>query len=127
VELAEQYARNPEPERKTGPLTPDELALRRAQESPGPVLQAGIALRGRIELGGWLFGAWVGLVIGAKLISLSLRRARTDYEPDRGACFACARCFEYCPQELARRGVPIPQGAAGVSPAEPASTAEARA
>jgi ferredoxin len=127
VELAEQYARNPEPGRKAGPLTPDELALRRAQESPEPVLQAGIALRGRIELGGWLFGAWVGLVIGAKLISLSLRRTRTDYEPDRGACYACARCFEYCPQELARRGVPIPQSAAGVSSAAPAATAEGRA
>jgi formate hydrogenlyase subunit 6/NADH:ubiquinone oxidoreductase subunit I len=45
------------------------------------------------------------LVIGAKLISLSLRRQRGDYEPDRGACVACARCVEYCPNELSRRGV----------------------
>ena len=40
-----------------------------------------------------------------KLISLSVRRRRTDYEPDRGDCFACARCFEYCPNELVRRGL----------------------
>jgi len=116
VALAENYALDPEPERKSGPLTPDELALRRAQESPGPTLQAGLALRGRIEFGGYLFGAWVGLVIGAKLISLSLRRTRTDYEPDRGACYGCARCFDYCPQELLRRGATIPDSAAAVLP-----------
>jgi ferredoxin len=103
-----------ESERKPGPLTPDELALRRAQENPEPVLQAGLALRGKIEIGGWVFGGWVGLVIGGKLISLSVRRTRTDYEPDRGACYACARCFEYCPQELVRRGVAVPQCAASV-------------
>jgi len=34
-----------------------------------------------------------------------LRRRRTDYEPDRGECFACARCFKYCPNELVRRGL----------------------
>ena len=47
----------------------------------------------------------MGLVIGAKLVSRSLRRRRTDYEPDRGDCFACARCFEYGPNELVRRGL----------------------
>jgi ferredoxin len=52
-----------------------------------------------------IFGGWIGLVIGVKLISLALRRQRTDYEPDRGACVACARCFEYCPNELVRRGL----------------------
>jgi ferredoxin len=50
----------------------------------------------------------VGLVIAVKLISLAMRRKRTDYEPDRGDCFACARCFEYCPNELVRRGLPVP-------------------
>ena len=48
--------------------------------------------------GGW-FGAWVGLVIGGKLIYLSVRRRRTDYQPDRAACVSCGRCFWYCPCE----------------------------
>jgi formate hydrogenlyase subunit 6/NADH:ubiquinone oxidoreductase subunit I len=43
------------------------------------------------------------LVIVGKLVSLSLHRRRTDYEPDRGECVGCARCFEFCPNELARR------------------------
>jgi NosR/NirI family transcriptional regulator, nitrous oxide reductase regulator len=53
--------------------------------------------------GGW-FGAWVGLVIGVKLIHLAVRRRRTDYQPDRTACVACGRCFWYCPGEQARQG-----------------------
>ena len=53
---------------------------------------------------GW-FGAWAGLVIGGKLVALAMRRTHTDFEPERGACFACARCFEACPEERLRRGV----------------------
>ncbi len=105
VALAETYALHPESERKPGPLTPEELALRRAQAAPEPILESGLALRRRIEMGGWIFGGWMGLLLGVKLVSLSLRRTRLDYEPDPGSCYACARCFEYCPQERVRRGV----------------------
>lgn len=55
-------------------------------------------------LGGWL-GAWVGLVVGVKLISLSVRRKRTDFEPDRTRCVACGRCYWYCPCEQVRLGL----------------------
>ncbi len=53
-------------------------------------------------LGGGLFGAFIGLVIGIKLIYLSVRRGRTDYEVNRGTCLSCARCFSYCPIENVR-------------------------
>jgi len=56
-------------------------------------------------IGGVLFGIWVGLVIGVKLIHLQVRRRRTDYVPDRGSCVSCGRCFRYCPSELERRGL----------------------
>jgi ferredoxin len=55
-------------------------------------------------LGGWL-GGWVGLVIGIKLLALSVRRQRADFEPDRGRCVACARCYWYCPCEQVRLGL----------------------
>jgi len=48
--------------------------------------------------GGWL-GAWVGLVLGVKLIHLSIRRRRTDYQADAANCLSCGRCFWYCPTE----------------------------
>jgi len=60
-------------------------------------------LRSRFALGGRLFGAWMGLVVGGMLIHLTLRRRRDDYEADRGACIACGRCYDYCPVELTRR------------------------
>lgn len=53
----------------------------------------------RFESAAPWFGAWVGLVIAAKLIALTLRRRRDEYLADRGTCVACARCFDYCPGE----------------------------
>jgi NosR/NirI family nitrous oxide reductase transcriptional regulator len=60
-------------------------------------------IQARFGHGGWLSGGFVGLVIALKLIGLSLRRRRTDYEADRAGCLACGRCFEYCPREHTKR------------------------
>ncbi|MHC4483100.1 MAG: 4Fe-4S binding protein, partial [Planctomycetota bacterium] len=60
------------------------------------------AIIDRFAFGGWFFGGFVGLVVGLKLIGLSVRRQRTDYEADRASCIACGRCFEYCPREHLR-------------------------
>ena len=62
-----------------------------------------LAIQSRFGLGGWLSGGFVGLVIALKLIGLSLRRHRIDYEADRARCLACGRCFEYCPKEHTKR------------------------
>jgi ferredoxin len=105
VDLAERLAREPSPMTRTGTLSPDDLALERARQQSSEVLADAAVIRHKFRIGGSLFGAWVGLVISVKLLSLSLRRRRKDYEPDRGECFACARCFEFCPNELVRRGI----------------------
>ena len=118
VALAEALVAHKDAPPLTGTLTPDELAVARAQQSPADILNTAASLRERFIVGGWFFGAWVGLVVGVKLISLSLRRARTDYEPDAGNCVACARCFDYCPNELVRRGH-LP--ASALIPAKPAT------
>jgi NosR/NirI family nitrous oxide reductase transcriptional regulator len=112
VALAERLVREHDSPLKTGTLSPEDLALDRARQTPSELITEAMTIRKHFRLGGWLFGAWVGLVVGAKLISRSLRRHRTDYEPDRGDCYACARCFEYCPNELLRRGV-LPAAASG--------------
>ena len=121
VSLADQFVRAEGTAPKLGALSPDDLALERARQTPKEILSEAAGIRRKFGIGGWIFGAWVGLVIGAKLISLSVRRKRTDFEPDRGDCFACARCFEYCPNELVRRGlmpaaVPALAGSAGPGP-----------
>ena len=61
------------------------------------------ALVGRFRTGGLLLGLWAGLVVGMKLIHLSIYRRRTDYTPDRATCLSCGRCFAYCPVEQQRR------------------------
>jgi NosR/NirI family nitrous oxide reductase transcriptional regulator len=59
-------------------------------------------IRARFGLGGWLLGGFIGLVVGLKLIGLSVQRQRTDYEADGASCLACGRCFKYCPREHVR-------------------------
>ncbi len=67
-----------------------------------------IRLAGASFGGAHFFGAFVGLVIGLKLVGLSLRRRRGDYEPDDASCIACGRCFATCPVEQAKRtGIPL--------------------
>jgi len=98
VKLAGRYVRSL--------TTPDRfpMELQRVEANPGPVLAKAEEIRQQFLLGATLFGGWVGLVFGVKFISLCLRRNRTDFEPDPGTCFACARCFETCPSERIRRG-----------------------
>jgi ferredoxin len=73
---------------------------------PVPELYAeALQLRQRFRrLGGGL-GAWVGLVLGVRLVALGLRTRRTDYEPDRANCVSCGRCYWYCPHEQVRQGL----------------------
>jgi ferredoxin len=105
VVLAERLVREQANAPKTGVLSPDDLALARGRQHAGEVTAEAKSIRRKFAVGSLLLGAWIGAVVGIKLISLSLHRRRTDYEPERGDCFACARCFEFCPNELARRGV----------------------
>jgi len=65
---------------------------RQAQETERLFSIAGIGL-----------GVWIGFVIGMKWITLSLRHRRTDYEVDPARCFACGRCFWYCPNQKEQR------------------------
>ncbi len=47
-----------------------------------------------------LAGALIGLVIGFKLLKLSLKRSRHTYEISLARCTMCGKCFNYCPQNL---------------------------
>ena len=67
------------------------------------------ALQHRYVLAARWCGAWIGLVIGLKLLSLAIVRRRTDYEADQAHCLSCARCYRSCPQELQRLGLPVPE------------------
>ena len=60
-------------------------------------------IRDNFSMGSIILGSFIGLVIGLKLMSVSIWRERLFYEADRASCFACGRCFEYCPIEHKKR------------------------
>jgi len=82
----------------------EELELARAESAPRELLADAEQARRWFHIGGWLFGGWFGLIVGFKLLGVAGSRQGHDFEPERSACFGCARCFEFCPQEQVRLG-----------------------
>jgi NosR/NirI family nitrous oxide reductase transcriptional regulator len=72
-------------------------AFRSSDTSNTELYAEAVELKAGFGRGGRWLGTFIGLVIGCKLIAVSILRKRTDYEPDRGTCFSCGRCFKYCP------------------------------
>lgn len=62
------------------------------------LLQSNDAVQADFRFYGTIVGALIGLVIGLKLINLSVRRTRKAYEIDHKNCVSCGKCFSYCPQ-----------------------------
>lgn len=77
--------------------------FRASGESIASLYERAASIQASFEKGGWFFGGFLGLVLGAKFILLSLRPRQTDYEADRAGCVACGRCYKYCPKEQERR------------------------
>ncbi|HCO96228.1 MAG TPA: 4Fe-4S ferredoxin, partial [Phycisphaerales bacterium] len=87
---------------KTEEITEASTAFRATGQEIKELYEQASNIRARFKLGGWILGGFIGLVIGLKLIGLSVWRQRTDYEADRASCLACGRCYNYCPREHLR-------------------------
>jgi len=88
------------------PVPVDEVdAFQKHGGDPKKLYTEAVATRARFANGGALAGAFMGLVIALKLMRLYIRRKRTGYEADAGACVSCARCYMTCPGEHARLGL----------------------
>lgn len=76
----------------------EEITAFRTSGTPAEKLYAeSAAIIQDFYVGGWVLGAFIGLVFGLTLAGLTRFRQRTDYEPNKGTCLSCARCMEYCP------------------------------
>ncbi len=62
-------------------------------------------IEGRYRWGCLLVGLWFGGVMAAKVLQLSRSPHRREYEPERGKCYSCGRCFRFCPLEQVRLGL----------------------
>lgn len=51
----------------------------------------------KFYLGGWLLGGFTGLVIAMLVAGRMLPVYRKDYVTNKGRCYSCARCTDYCP------------------------------
>ncbi|NDP21949.1 MAG: 4Fe-4S binding protein [Paludibacter sp.] len=47
----------------------------------------------------WIGGALLGLFFGIGLLKTAIVRKQIDYEPDKGNCVSCGKCYKYCPVE----------------------------
>lgn len=77
-------------------------AFRATGQSTEVLYEEATKIRSQFGLGGALLGGFIGLVGAGKLIALSVRRRRTEYEADPAGCFACGRCYNSCPKEHER-------------------------
>jgi NosR/NirI family nitrous oxide reductase transcriptional regulator len=55
------------------------------------------AVRNKFRLGSMLLGAYLGLVLGIMLLNQVIYRRKEDYQANKGNCFSCGRCIDYCP------------------------------
>jgi NosR/NirI family nitrous oxide reductase transcriptional regulator len=95
VILAEQIAIEESDAAQTTTLRSD--AFRESGKSVETLYADAEKVRASLKRGCSLLGLFIGLVIGLKLAAFSVRRSRSGYEPDRGECLSCGRCFNYCP------------------------------
>ena len=86
-------------------------AFRAGGRPSAELYEQALSFKKPFAVGGGVFGAFIGLAIGIKLIFLSIRRRGVDYEINRGGCVSCGRCFDYCPvgkeiEDLSVRQIP---------------------
>jgi len=77
-------------------------AFRNTGESVDLLYERARAARGRYARGGVLLGAWLGLVVGAKLFCIWRPQRSEEYSVNQADCVACCRCFRSCPREQLR-------------------------
>lgn len=97
VYLAELLIANPE--LKTESQNLDIETFMSSGKSLETLVAEAKQIRDEFFTGSWILGAFIGLVIGLKLLNQVVWRRREDYEPNKGDCFSCGRCTDYCPVE----------------------------
>jgi ferredoxin len=54
----------------------------------------------KFYIGSWILGGFIGLVFGGLIAGRIMTKHRADYTPNKGTCFSCVRCVDYCPVKL---------------------------
>lgn len=71
--------------------------FRASDRTKEELLQNAIQIQAKFKTGSWILGSWIGFIIAVSLLNLFIFKKRSIYEPNRGNCFSCGRCMDYCP------------------------------
>ncbi len=61
------------------------------------LVEEAAAIRQEFLVGSRILGGFLGMVIGLMLLNQVIFRKREDYVANKGDCFSCGRCMDYCP------------------------------
>ncbi len=84
-------------------------AFRASGKSKEILYQEADLIRDNFRYGGWILGGLLSLILFVKLVNLSIKKKRPEFEIDKGACISCGKCFIYCPYEKVRLGIMTPE------------------
>ena len=98
VQLAKQIVSPPKDSNQ--PETFEIQAFKSSGKQQSLAFAEASAMLGKFYLGGWLLGGFMGLVFGGLIAGLMITKHHTDYIPNKGTCFSCARCIDYCPVKM---------------------------
>jgi NosR/NirI family nitrous oxide reductase transcriptional regulator len=85
------------PEIKDDPKNIDVQTFLASGKSMQTLVEEARVIQREFYVGSWIFGAFIGLVIGMTLLNQVVYRRREDYEPNKTNCFSCGRCMDFCP------------------------------
>ena len=95
VKLAKELLDPASPGNQTEPF--EITAFRSSGKSSAEVFTEATGVIKRFYTGSWILGGFIGFIFGVVIAGRMLITWRTDYVPNKGACFSCARCVDYCP------------------------------
>jgi NosR/NirI family transcriptional regulator, nitrous oxide reductase regulator len=95
VQLAEEIAFEIKDGKRTN--SQESNAFHAAGQTVDSLMKDAAAIQQKFYTGTWILGIVLGLIFGIGLINASKLKQRKDYEPDKGECVSCCRCYKYCP------------------------------
>lgn len=87
------------PELKTSTDNLDIETFMSSGKSLDTLVEEAKVIQLKFKKGGWYLGGFLGLVFGLTLLNQVIFRKREDYQPNKGDCYSCGRCMDFCPVE----------------------------
>ncbi len=85
------------PELKTDKSNLDIQTFLSSEKTMDQLVDEAKVIKNKYLTGSWIFGGFLGLVIGIMLANQFVVKKREDYLPNRSACYSCGRCMNNCP------------------------------